>query len=73
MKILRALIQTIFMLSASLAANPQPPTVAQRATPIAVGDVAPDFKLEDQNKNKVALSEALGKKPVVLVFYRGYW
>jgi peroxiredoxin len=44
-----------------------------RSTPIGIGDVAPDFTLEDQNKSKVTLSDARGKSPVVLVFYRGYW
>lgn len=44
-----------------------------RKTPVAVGEVAPDFTLEDQNKNKVTLSAASGKSSVVLVFYRGYW
>ena len=41
--------------------------------PGAVGEVAPDFTLEDHNGQKVALSDARGKSPVVLVFYRGYW
>jgi peroxiredoxin len=40
---------------------------------VAVGDPAPDFTLEDQNGNKVTLSDSRGKSPVVLVFYRGYW
>jgi cytochrome oxidase Cu insertion factor (SCO1/SenC/PrrC family) len=47
--------------------------VTQRAAPVAVGDTAPDFTLEDQNGHKITLSEARGKSPVVLVFYRGYW
>jgi peroxiredoxin len=34
----------------------------------AVGDVAPDFTLKDQNGNDVTLS-ALRGKPVVIVFY----
>ena len=34
----------------------------------AVGDVAPDFTLKDQNGNDVTLS-ALRAKPVVIVFY----
>lgn len=45
----------------------------QRTGPVAVGEVAPDFTLQDQNQNKVTLSEARTKSPVVLVFYRGYW
>jgi len=44
-----------------------------RSTPSGIGDAAPDFTLEDQNKSKVTLSDAGGKSPVVLVFYRGYW
>lgn len=41
--------------------------------PMAVGDVAPDFTLTDQNGKSVSLAAAKGKSPVVLVFYRGYW
>jgi len=55
-----------------MAANSQAPTGPVRSTPIGVEEIA-DFQLEDQNKNKVMLSEARGKSPVVLVFYRGYW
>ena len=44
-----------------------------RSTPIGVGDMAPDFTLEDQNRNQVTLSGAHSQSPVVLVFYRGYW
>jgi cytochrome oxidase Cu insertion factor (SCO1/SenC/PrrC family) len=46
---------------------------APRASPVATGDMAPDFTLEDQNGRKLTLSEERGKRPVVLVFYRGYW
>ncbi len=42
-----------------------------RTAPIAVGAAAPDFTLPDQNGKAVTLSR-IGK-PVVLVFYRGYW
>ena len=70
-KVLTAFFQTIVLVSISMAANLQSMTV--RSTPIAVGDVAPDFTLEDQNGHKVTLSDARGKSPVVLVFYRGYW
>jgi cytochrome oxidase Cu insertion factor (SCO1/SenC/PrrC family) len=47
--------------------------MAQRAAPVAVGDTAPDFTLEDQSSRKITLSESREKTPVVLVFYRGYW
>lgn len=42
-------------------------------TPLAVGEMAPDFTLEDQMGSKVTLSSVRGQMPVVLVFYRGYW
>jgi len=48
-------------------------TMTQRAAPVMVGETAPDFTLEDQNRRKITLSESRGKSPVVLVFYRGYW
>jgi cytochrome oxidase Cu insertion factor (SCO1/SenC/PrrC family) len=44
-----------------------------RTTSLGVGEIAPDFALEDQLGSKHTLSEARGKSPVVLVFYRGYW
>jgi len=48
--------------------------VAQnRTTPVAVGEMAPDFTLESHQGTKITLSEAREKSPVVLVFYRGYW
>lgn len=36
---------------------------------IKVGDVAPDFKLTDQNGKDVKLSDYRGKKNVALAFY----
>jgi len=37
--------------------------------PIAVGAVAPDFTLKDENHQDVTLSDFRGKKNVLLVFY----
>ena len=45
----------------------------QRAKPVAVGEQAPDFTLTDQNGRSQSLAAERGKRPVVLVFYRGYW
>ena len=45
---------------------------APKAAPPAVGQLAPDFTLVDQNGKQVSLSAARGHK-AVLVFYRGYW
>ncbi len=70
--VLTSFLQLLLLLSVSMAANWKSPSDS-RNTPIAIGEVAPDFTLEDQNKNKVILSAARGKSPVVLVFYRGYW
>jgi peroxiredoxin len=36
---------------------------------IKVGDIAPDFTLQDQNGNKVSLHDFKGKKNVALAFY----
>jgi len=47
--------------------------MTQRAMTVAVGETAPDFSLEDQNRRKITLSESWGESPVILVFYRGYW
>ena len=45
------------------------------ATPtvLRVGERPPDFTLPDAEGRPVSLAEFRGKKPVVLVFYRGYW
>ncbi|NHA69713.1 peroxiredoxin [Phycicoccus flavus] len=39
------------------------------AAPLAVGDLAPDFTLRDQNGVDVSLSELTAEKNVVVVFY----
>lgn len=40
-----------------------------QARPLAVGSEAPDFRLYDQARRPVSLSEFRGRKNVVLVFY----
>ena len=44
-----------------------------RTSAVQVGEMAPNFTLEDQHNQKVNLSTARGSAPTVLVFYRGYW
>ena len=39
--------------------------------PIKVGEIAPDFRLMDQNGRPVRLATL--NQPALLVFYRGYW
>jgi len=40
---------------------------------IAVGQTAPDFTLQNQDKQEVKLSDFMGKKNVVIVFYPLDW
>lgn len=40
---------------------------------LAVGDVAPNFTLNDATGNQVVLADLLAKGPVVVTFYRGEW
>lgn len=58
-------------LLAGLAFGAQAQEAKSKTEPLKVGAVAPDFTLKDQNGRQVSLSKA--QKPVVLVFYRGYW
>jgi len=44
--------------------KPAPPTPT-----VKVGDMAPDFKLTDQNGKDVSLSDFRGQKNVALAFY----
>lgn len=44
-----------------------------RNEPIKIGEMAPNFTLEDQNGQKVTLSALRGSAPTVLAFYRGDW
>ena len=47
--------------------------VPNTPTALRVGERAPDFTLPDAAGRPVRLTEFRGKKPVVLVFYRGAW
>lgn len=47
-----------------------PPTDLDR---VSVGQIAPDFRLADEQGVVYQLSQYRGKKNVVLVIYRGYW
>jgi hypothetical protein len=40
---------------------------------LVVGQPAPDFTLPDAAGRPATLAEYRGRRPVVLVFYRGYW
>jgi cytochrome oxidase Cu insertion factor (SCO1/SenC/PrrC family) len=47
--------------------------VPDAPTALRVGDRPPDFTLPDASGRPVSLADYRGQKPVVLVFYRGYW
>ena len=47
-----------------------PPTDINR---VQVGQVAPDFRLVDEQGTVHQLSQYRGEKNIVLVVYRGYW
>ena len=42
-------------------------------TTLRVGEPPADFTLPDAAGHPVSLADYRGKKPVILVFYRGYW
>lgn len=70
LKIAGALIILVVVLSC---ATPEKSNeLRPRDSPVQVGETAPNFTLEDQNNQKVALSSTRGT-PTVLVFYRGHW
>ena len=70
-KVLTVLLQITLVILIWLCVIPE--IYGQHTGPIAVGEVAPDFTLQNQSGQKVTLSDVRGKSPVVLVFYRGYW
>jgi hypothetical protein len=47
--------------------------VPDAPTALRVGEQPPGFTLPDAAGRPVTLGDFRGKKPVVLVFYRGYW
>lgn len=73
MKIYHLVIIALLLLaSASSFGQKDAKTMPRSITdPIRAGDIAPDFSLKDENGETFTLSKI--KKPVVLVFYRGYW
>jgi hypothetical protein len=48
-------------------------SVPVTSTALRLGERPPDFTLPDATGRPVTLADYRGRKPVVLVFYRGYW
>ena len=72
LKIAGALGILIVCFSCSTLQEKPPDELVPRASPVQIGELAPNFTLEDQGNQKVSLSAARGN-PAILVFYRGYW
>lgn len=66
-----ALAVLLLSLSCASVREPNSGELKPRASPVQVGEVAPNFTLEDQQNRKISLP--LGKTPAVMVFYRGHW
>ncbi len=74
----RAILIAFLIVSVSLAHAQLGPKNGEDLKPtdlvrVRVGDLAPDFTLENRDGRRMTLSDLQGKKNVVLVFYRGYW
>ncbi len=54
------------------AAKP-PAAGAGVAAALKVGQVAPDFTLEDVQGHKVSLAGGRGQTPTLVYFFRGWW
>jgi cytochrome oxidase Cu insertion factor (SCO1/SenC/PrrC family) len=70
---LKVLFKPFLLISLCVIAFAGPAQAQTPAKPVAVGEMAPDFTLTDQNGRSHALAAERGKRAVVLVFYRGYW
>lgn len=65
-RVLMAIVLAGLSLPAGFAANKSSDMPAPK---IKVGDMAPDFTLEDQNGKKISLHDYRGQKNVALAFY----
>jgi cytochrome oxidase Cu insertion factor (SCO1/SenC/PrrC family) len=70
---LKMLVGAFLAAAALTSSQPFAADREKRGAPVKTGDVAPDFTLADQVGRSHTLSAERGKRPVVLVFYRGYW
>jgi cytochrome oxidase Cu insertion factor (SCO1/SenC/PrrC family) len=68
-----ALVVSVLLLAAAGFFNFVTARVPATRPLFVVGRPAPDFTLADAAGRPVTLSDYRGHRPVVLVFYRGYW
>jgi cytochrome oxidase Cu insertion factor (SCO1/SenC/PrrC family) len=62
-------VLSVVLGSISIASLAQDKKPVQPMPAVKVGDVAPDFKLTDQDGKDISLSQFRGKKNVALAFY----
>jgi hypothetical protein len=70
---LTALVVSVVLLGAAGYFNFVLARVPASPPAFVVGQPAPDFTLPDAAGRPVRLADYRGRKPVVVVFYRGYW
>jgi cytochrome oxidase Cu insertion factor (SCO1/SenC/PrrC family) len=68
-----ALALSLLLLGAGVWVNAVVARVPDTPVAFRVGERAPDFTLPDADGRPVTLADYRGQKPVVLIFYRGYW
>jgi len=68
-----ALVLTALLLAGTAGFNFFIARIPATAAALRVGERAPDFTLPDAGGRAVSLADFRDRKPVVLVFYRGYW
>ncbi|MBI4479009.1 MAG: redoxin domain-containing protein [Acidobacteria bacterium] len=61
------LLAAVAMMASAALAQERP--AAEIVSKVKIGDMAPDFTLNDHNNKPVKLSDFRGKKNVVLAFY----
>ncbi len=70
-----ALAWLLFLFTAPLPAAQTRPgaDAAAKAPPIRAGQKAPDFSLQSAQGSHYRLSDRIGEKNLVLIFFRGPW
>ena len=68
----KAIFAALLLLAGVAAAGPVAPS-ADRAQPLAVGEIAPSASCRDVDGAPVPLDRYVGSEPVALIFYRGGW
>jgi len=68
-----ALAVSVLLLTLGAYVNFVMARIPDEPTALRVGERPPDFTLADAAGRPVSLADYRGQRPVLLVFYRGYW